>query len=130
MKALHAEPDTLLRVAIAGVLAGGLLAGLSWLVFGVDLAAAPIFPPCPFRAVTGVPCPGCGMTRAFLLLFQLRFGEAFAQHPAAPALLAAMGIARVRRRTAGSLPPLVTAAAVVGVLGLWAVRLAGAPGGW
>ena len=36
---------------------------------------------CPIRAVFGIPCPGCGMTRAWLNFFRLDFGGAFAMHP-------------------------------------------------
>jgi hypothetical protein len=36
---------------------------------------------CPFANVTGHPCPGCGMTRAGLLLLQLDIGTALRQHP-------------------------------------------------
>ncbi len=35
---------------------------------------------CPVAAVTGFPCPGCGITRAFSLLFTLHFAEAFRMH--------------------------------------------------
>ncbi|WP_207662140.1 DUF2752 domain-containing protein [Clostridium sp. AM58-1XD] len=36
---------------------------------------------CPIRYVTGIPCPGCGMTRAFLSLLSGHVREAFSYHP-------------------------------------------------
>jgi len=36
---------------------------------------------CPFKAVTGLPCPGCGMTRAFLHLADGDIAGAFHFHP-------------------------------------------------
>lgn len=37
--------------------------------------------PCVFRTVTGVPCPGCGLSRAWLAALRLDFGAAFGYHP-------------------------------------------------
>ncbi|MBD5461044.1 MAG: DUF2752 domain-containing protein [Lachnospiraceae bacterium] len=37
---------------------------------------------CPMRLLTGFPCPGCGGTRAAVLLLQGRFQEAFGMNPA------------------------------------------------
>lgn len=37
--------------------------------------------PCPILFMTGIPCPGCGMTRACLHLLQLDFAGAFQYHP-------------------------------------------------
>ena len=36
---------------------------------------------CLFRKLTGVPCPGCGMTRAHLAVLRLDFRAAFYYHP-------------------------------------------------
>jgi len=36
---------------------------------------------CIFSFVTGFPCPGCGMTRAWLSFLQLDFKQAFFFHP-------------------------------------------------
>ncbi|MFR7750789.1 MAG: DUF2752 domain-containing protein [Collinsella sp.] len=36
---------------------------------------------CVFRLMTGIPCPGCGMTRAWLAALRLDFATAFAYHP-------------------------------------------------
>jgi len=47
--------------------------------------------PCPFKAIFHIPCPGCGMTRAYLSLLRLDFAAAFAFHPmfwSVPILLA------------------------------------------
>ena len=35
---------------------------------------------CPFLYWTGLPCAGCGMTRAFFALFHGRIGEAFREN--------------------------------------------------
>ncbi len=39
---------------------------------------------CPFRILFGTPCPGCGMTRALLLLLRLDFRGALSMHPLSP----------------------------------------------
>lgn len=36
---------------------------------------------CPFRFLTGIPCPGCGMSRAALALVTGHVGAAWAYHP-------------------------------------------------
>lgn len=46
------------------------------------LAAVYVFRfPCPIKAVTGIPCPGCGMTHAYLRLLRLDFAGAFSENP-------------------------------------------------
>lgn len=36
---------------------------------------------CPAVLITGLPCPGCGMTRAFIRLLHLDFAGAWQMHP-------------------------------------------------
>jgi len=64
------------------VLHGLGLAGVLGLLVAryVPLARLPFWH-CAFRAYTGWPCPGCGLTRAAEGLAHLRFGFAFASNP-------------------------------------------------
>jgi len=39
---------------------------------------------CPIRAVTGVPCPGCGLTHSLAALAGGHWSEAVADHPLGP----------------------------------------------
>ena len=41
---------------------------------------------CPFRRATGLPCPGCGLTRALVCVAHGRIGESLAYHPLAGAV--------------------------------------------
>ena len=36
---------------------------------------------CIIKSLIGIPCPGCGMTRALLCAIHLKFRDAFAFHP-------------------------------------------------
>jgi hypothetical protein len=47
---------------------------------------------CPFRRLTGLPCPACGMTRAFAHLAKGQWSAAVRDHPLAPLLAAEMCI--------------------------------------
>jgi hypothetical protein len=62
-------------------------------------------PLCLVKGLTGLDCPGCGMTRAFLFIGHGRFTDAAALHPfSIPAFLivagmAAAGIVRILRNS-------------------------------
>lgn len=62
-------------------------------VFAVSALRSPSELPgivlCPFRAVTGLPCPGCGMTRAFCALGHGDLSGAFGYNALAPFVFAA-----------------------------------------
>jgi hypothetical protein len=61
----------------------GVTAVCSLLLRSVWLELAPLVPPCPFRAITGIPCPTCGTTHAALALLNGRFAKALAFNPLA-----------------------------------------------
>lgn len=51
---------------------------ISCLLFALIVLIWTIFKfPCVFIGLFNIPCPGCGMTRAFLQFFQFKFVEAF-----------------------------------------------------
>lgn len=109
--------------------------------FGVSLGAAAIAatwlaldlprPLCPLHAATGIPCPGCGTTRALHAMLAGGWRDAFFLNPLACATLSAVAIfdayaatvliARLPRwRPAGRLPMSARIGAVA-ALGLnWA----------
>jgi hypothetical protein len=85
---------------------------------------------CPTALTLGLPCPGCGLTRATSLLTHGHVGEALAFHPLAPFLLlyaAFLWAYKVVESARGRPPELPTAtiggAACLIVVGFWFVRL-------
>lgn len=54
---------------------------LSILIFILYLALNIFHVGCPIKFLTGISCPGCGMTRAILSILQLHYGNAFYYHP-------------------------------------------------
>jgi hypothetical protein len=109
-------------------------------VFAASLAWTPPdeggFVLCIFNRITGLPCPGCGLTRSFCALGHGELARAAAFHPLGPAIYAA-GLAYLARCVAalaglGALaarfdavfmrPRLALGAAGL-LLGVWAARL-------
>lgn len=66
-----------------------LLAGLAVAVAvpSADVESGPVL--CPFRLLTGLPCPACGLTRSWVYLAHGQVGESFAAHPLGPATVLA-----------------------------------------
>lgn len=58
-----------------------------------DPASAGFFPPCPFRAMTGYLCPGCGTTRALHEILNGNIWAAFRLNPLMMFLLPYVGYA-------------------------------------
>lgn len=60
-----------------------------WVAGGLAIAAltvgyayvAVFITGCPIRELTGIPCPGCGMSRAWLSLLRGDFAAAWRYHP-------------------------------------------------
>ena len=79
--------DLLSRVGLAPWI---LLIGALLPLPGADgkIASLPSF--CAFHTLTGLPCPGCGLTRAVVCLCHGRLSESLAFHPLA---LGVLGVA-------------------------------------
>lgn len=70
-------------------------------------------PVCPMVLLTGLPCPGCGMTRAAVLFFQGHWLAAWRMHPFFYVLLALAAAAAFSRYVLGRGAAQMKAAAVV-----------------
>ena len=71
------------------VLASAFLLGVAGMILlrVSDPATSGIFPPCPFRYLTGWYCPGCGSLRAIHQLLNGNLREAWAMNPLTVVLL-------------------------------------------
>nr|WP_040517702.1 DUF2752 domain-containing protein [Gordonia aichiensis] len=76
---------------VAAVGSAALLTAVLWPVESVD--HGPDI--CPFRMMTGLPCPGCGLTRSWVHLMHGDVGGALAFNPFGPLTLAVTAVAVV-----------------------------------
>jgi hypothetical protein len=118
-------------------------------LFGsVGFAFASGFPLCPTAGMFGIPCPGCGLSRAMFAALRGDFADAFYYHPLffviGPVYLAALAAAAVAlfqappparpariapRRLGDRAVTAGASALLVAMLGVWALRFAGWFGG-
>lgn len=99
------------------------------------LAGMPVL--CPLKALTGWPCPGCGLTRALVLCAHGDWQGAFNYHPLGAVFYFTLWIALalgvfslLRKHTAASLLELlpqrgILFACVAALVGVWLIRLSG-----
>lgn len=118
------RPDRVLRVSSFVVLVA--IAASGWLaaIAGIDLLNHLDWAPrCAIRTWTGFDCPGCGMTRALVLLGQFQFAACCSANPAAPGLVIVLGVGVVRPGLLmGRYRDVVAWAALVLVVIAWLMR--------
>jgi hypothetical protein len=88
---------------------------------------------CPLRRFAGLPCPGCGMTRAFAHLAKGEWSAAVRDHPLAPLLAAELALlwmawggaaAGLLRLPAWSKPELAVLGHLAVLVAVWLGRMA------
>jgi len=126
-----AEPRARRTGALRGpVLVAGAAAGVMGLVGFLDPNEPGHYPTCPFLALTGHWCPGCGSLRALHALAHGDFATALARNPFTVVAAAGLLVAWVLwvRRGWGSrqrtwvAPPAVLYALLAAVLAFWVLR--------
>jgi hypothetical protein len=118
------------RVLALGIAAAG-AAQIVGAFFGMGI-------PCAFHWMTGIPCPGCGLTRSISALLRGRLSDSFWLHPLGPLLFLALVMAlvtgimpgAVRERLIGVVGVVEAKSGITVWLGVllmivWVVRLSG-----
>jgi len=86
---------------------------------------------CPFKAAIGIPCPGCGMTRAYIAALRGYFKSAFYWHPLfplAPVLTGALAVYTFAKKPhTRKIAEIILIAVAVLFVAVWVFRLAN---GW
>lgn len=74
-------PNIIIIIVCSAILGGALIGQVSPLEDSrVRLGGAAIPNVCMFRAYTGLPCPGCGLTRSLILAAHGKIGLSFSFH--------------------------------------------------
>lgn len=104
----------------------GLAAAGATVLFLFDPSTSAFYPPCPFHALTGLWCPGCGSARALHELLHGDLAAAFGLNPLMVLALPLLGYCALSLVTAGprgrSLPD-VFASPLAAHLALWTILL-------
>lgn len=98
------------------------LTGAAMIAGGAALQLSPVHVPilCPLRALTGIPCPLCGMTTSVEATVRFDLEGAFAANPAGIVLVAAAIAVLVLRPSVIRLPALALYAALAA---MWVYEL-------
>jgi hypothetical protein len=104
--------------------------GLVSLMFGVSPEKLAFFP-CPFHSITGIHCPGCGMTRACIAIARGEIGQALQYNPFSLGLFIFAGAFalfpdRIRRfwsSLPGKTRTIYTGSLLALILGFWIYRI-------
>lgn len=107
---IHPSPYSALR--LVAIILTMVAVGLAAVVFFFNPATHEIYPICQFHRLTGLNCPGCGMTRAVYALLHGNFSAALRDNALLVFALAGLvvrgawfGVERFRGRSAGEFFP-------------------------
>lgn len=78
-----------------------------------------VVPPCPLRAVTGIPCPMCGMTRGVTALVHGDLASAIVLNPASLVAVALALLLLLQWRTKRVVLPVWTIVAFLALMWTW-----------
>jgi uncharacterized protein DUF2752 len=124
-KVRREEFDDPLKVIIILLLSFLLAAGTLYQGFGLDvLSFLPAASICPFKLLTGIHCPGCGMLRSLIRLSQFEFQAALAYHPFGFLLFPLMGGYLIPTKTHRLFTSRIAIGLLIALILFWMFRLA------
>jgi hypothetical protein len=112
--------------AVGPIVAAGAAVGGLGMIYAVDPTTSTLLPSCPFHAVTGLWCPGCGATRATHELLHGHIAAALGGNLFLPVFAALLGLAWwswYRTVTVGAPPAFIARAPGWSVVALGAALL-------
>ena len=111
----RADPTLIFRLSAAAALLAAFLVPVN------IVSSGPVM--CPFRLVTGLPCPGCGLTRSCVDLLHGNLVDSIRWHPLGPitVVAAVLLVLGAHRRFPGLMERLKSPAVLGAIAAVWIV---------